>query len=175
MFNKFCSFIAVILFAATAQAQVTPLIFERENIRIESPPARNPSDYKEVPVALSHVPLSFDTEIRPEDALRLEYIHTLNNLTDTSAVMIAFTAPSVVPLPAMQVPTAVDALFVTSDGTITQILPNVVLADLTQEIVAKAPVKAFLFLKAGTVAAKAIQPGDTVIGKRFAAKPPILQ
>lgn len=176
MFSR--ALIALLLFAGTAYAQVTPVIFERENIRIESPISKmmmkEPKEGEAAPLAVTHVPLVFDVEIRPEDALRLEYIHTLNSLTDSTGVMIAFTAPSVVALPPLQVPTPVDALFVMNDGTIAQILPNVLLADLTQEIVADKPIKAFLFLKAGTVAAKLIQPGDVIYGKRFAAKPQLM-
>ncbi len=170
--------LALMLFASAAQAQVTPVIFERENIRIESPlqkmVMKDPKE-AEAPAPTAHAPLVFDVEIRPEDALRLEYIHTLNSLTDTSGVMIAFSAPSVVALPPLQVPTAVDALFVMNDGTVAQIMPNVVLADITQEIVAQKPIKAFLFLKAGAVAAKAIQPGDVIYGKRFASKPQLMK
>ncbi len=171
MFARFlCAFL---LLAATVYAQVTPLIFERENITIQSPLPRVPKEGETAPP--SHPPLVYDVEIRPEDALRLESIHMLNNLTDASGVMIAFTAPSVVALPALQAPTAVDALFVMQDGTIAQILPNVILADITQEIVAREPIKAFLFLKAGTVAAQKIRPLDVVSGKKFTAAPPLLK
>ena len=169
MWNRFV-FLALCL-ASPALAQVTPLVFEREAIRIESP-APKASDKEAKP---GHTPLSFNTEIRPEDALRLEYIHMLNNLTDTSAVMIAFTAPSIVALPPFKVPTPVDALFVMDDGTVAQILPGVVLENMSQEIVAHAPVKAFLFLKAGTVAKMQIRPRDLVIGKRFTPAPPVME
>ncbi len=173
MLSKLASLVCVLLMAHSAFAQVTPLIFERENITIESPAPRALKEGETPPP--THAPLVYDVEIRPEDALRLEYIHTLNNLNDTSGVMIAFTAPSVVALPVMQVPTAVDALFVMSNGTIVQMLPNVVLADINQEIVAKEPIKAFLFLKAGSIAAQKIRPYDVVIGKKFLAAPPLLK
>ena len=173
------------LLATPAQAQVTPLIFEREDIRIESPPhpitaedtknAAASTNPKSPGAASPHAPLTYNVEVRPEDALRLEYIHTLNELPDAGGVMIVFTAPSVIGLPALKVPTAVDALFVLDNGTITQILPNVVLADLTQEVVAQAPIKAFLFLKAGTVTAQHIHPQDVVVGKKFTPAPPLLQ
>ena len=163
MWNRVARVLAFIfLLSPCAQAQVTPLIFERETVHIDSPKSE-------------HAPLNFDVEVRPEDALRLEYIHTLNALTDTTGVMIAFTAPSVIGLPSLKVMTPVDALFITADGTISQILPNVVLADMAQEIVAKAPVKAFLFLKAGTVAAVGIHPQDVVVGRKFIPAPPMMR
>ena len=159
-----------IAFAVPAFAQVAAVIFERETIRIESPAPK-----KSQPAKSTHPALSFDTEIRPEDALRLEYIHTLNELTDNSGVMIAFAAPSVVSIPQMQVPTAIDVLFVMNNGAISEILPGVVLADLHQDIVSRAPIKAFLFLKAGTVKTLGIQPGDIVYGKKFTPDPPMME
>lgn len=162
------------LFAAPAFAQVTPLIFERESITISSPPVPvTESDTQRI--ITNHLPLNFDVEIRPEDALRLEYIHTLNALTESNGVMIAFVAPSMVALPKMNVPTAVDALFIADDGQVVQMLPEVVLADLAQDIMAKTPIKAFLFLKAGTVKAKNILPKDKVSGKKFTPSPALMQ
>jgi uncharacterized membrane protein (UPF0127 family) len=165
----------LVLWATAAQAQVTPLIFAREDIRIESPKIQQvltAEKPQEAPPA--HPPLLFNIEVRPEDALRLEYIHTLNSLTDDSGVMIAFSAPSVVALPSFKVPTPVDALFVLDNGRIEQILPNVVLSELTQEITTKSPIKGFLFLKAGTVAALGIRPNDVVSGKTFTPAPPLM-
>lgn len=163
----------VLVFTSAAWAQIQPVIFERETITITAPTIQSKKD-DEMAMTL-HPPLAIDVEIRPEDALRLEYIHMLNNLTDSSGVMIAFLAPSVVALPPLKVPTPVDALFVMNDGKISQILPNVLLSDLNQEIVAKEPIKAFLFLKAGMVARSMIRPGDIVSGRKFTPAPPLMQ
>lgn len=111
------------------------------------------------------MPLYLRCEIRPEDALRLEYIHSLNELNDSTGVMIAFGAPSMVPLPALQTPTPVDAFFISNNGTIIQIYPNVVLGELKQDVMAQVPVKAFLFLRSGSAAARGIRPHDVVISK----------
>lgn len=162
--------LALLWVALPAHAQ--GLIFERENIRIESPAGAPAADGK--PRA-THAPLTFDVEVRPEDALRLEYIHTLNALADNSGVVIAFAAPTIVSLPALKVPTPVDTLFVAENGMIIQILPNTVLADLTQEIVAHKPIKAFVFLKAGTVKAQEIKPQDIIRGSTFSAAPPVME
>ncbi len=163
--------VAAWLLPALAVAQVTPVIFERTEIRIEPAPALA----REGEATLLRPTTSYDIELRSEEALRLEYIHTLNELSDMTGVMIMFSAPTIAPLPALQVFTPVDALFVAEDGTILQILPNVALAEMTQDIMAREPVKAFLFLKAGTVAAKMLQPHDTVLGSMFMAAPPVMQ
>ena len=168
--------------APNAYAQVTALLFEREDIRITSPsyvePAK-PDPTKDAPAkppapSTGHAPLTFNVEVRSQDALRLEYIHTLNSMTDTTGVMIVFASPSTIGLPALKVPTPVDTLFVLENGTIAQILPNTVLADLTQEIAAKSPIKAFLFLKAGTVAARNIHPQDVITSSQFTPSPPLM-
>lgn len=143
------------------------LVFERATLAIESPPL----DEKEKNPKPQHPTLKYDVEVRAEEALRLEYIHTLNSLSGDTGVLIHFAAPSIAALPAMKVYTPVDALFITEDGTVVQILPNVILGDITQNLQAKMPVKAFLFLKAGEAGARGIHPRDTVTGSVFVPAP----
>lgn len=152
--------------AATAQQSSSALLFERENIRITAPTGQG------VP---AHPPLTFNAEVRSEDALRLEYIHTLNNLTDDGAVIVALTSPSIMSLPALRVPTPVDTLFVDNNGMVVQILPNTVLADLTREIAAKTPIKAFMFLKAGAAQSWKIKPKDVITASPFNPAPPVME
>lgn len=168
---KFASLAAVLLLAAPAIAQ--PLIFERAEIRIDPVAVAPAAKAGETPIP--RIPTSYDVEVRAEDALQLEYIHTLNTLTDTTGVAISFTAPSIAALPRMQVFTPVDALFVAEDGTIMQIYPDVILAELTQDVYAKDPIKAFVFLKAGEVAARRILPRDIIAGSMFFPAPPVMQ
>ena len=159
---------SLILLATAAQAQ-TSLIFERAKIRIDATLSAN--EIKEN--AEPRPSLNYSVELRPESALNLENIHTLNLLTPTTGVMIAFDAPSIVALPAMKVYTPVDVLFVLEDGGITQIMPKVVLGDISQNIEAKTPIKALLFLKAGEVEARNIRPRDVVTGSMFSPAPAI--
>lgn len=163
--------IAACLLAVPAFAQ--PLIFERAQIRID-PVAIAPAP-AEGQAPVPRIPISYDVEVRAEDALKLEYIHTLNTLTDATGVVITFNVPSIVALPRMQVFTPVDAVFVAEDGTILQIYPDVVLAELAQDVYAKEPIKGFLFLKAGEVAARNILPKDIIAGPMFYPAPPVMQ
>lgn len=144
-------------------AQSRSLIFERAQIRIDPQTIRTPD--KEI--AITPPPVRLDVEVRGEDALSLEYIHTLNTLDDKNGVMILFTSPSIAALPAMKVYTPVDVLFIADDGMIVQISPKVVLGEMAQTIQAKAPVKAFLFMNAGTAAGNGLRPRDTVAGNMF--------
>lgn len=161
-------FFLSLIFIAGAQAQTTSLIFERAEIRIDSPPASE-KDKASKPL---HPTVRYDIEVRGEDALKLEYIHTLNTLTSTTGVMLVFDSPSIANLPPMKVYTPVDALFIADDGTLLQISPGVVLGEMTQAVQAKGPVKAFLFLKAGEAAARGLHPRDIVTGSMFTPPPP---
>lgn len=153
------------LLALPAAAQVTSVIFERTTVRIEPfIPAAVRDDTTPVEVRQA---LAFDVEVRSEEAAKLEYIHALNTLTDTTGVMITFLAPRLAALPALRNYTPVDALFVAEDGVILQITPGVTLGELREEVLAKDPIKALLFLKAGT-AARSIRPQDVVVGPMFA-------
>ena len=170
--------VALILTANLAFAQVTPLVFEREDIRITSPAKADikAADKQSVSTASPHAPLTFNIEVRSQDALRLEYIHTLNSLSDKTGVMLTLATPAIVGLPPYKVPTAVGwPCFVLENGVVEQILPNVVLAEMTQEIVARPPIKAFLFLKAGTVKALGIRPLDVITASAFTPAPPLMQ
>lgn len=160
-------FLVSLTLLASAQAQSTSLIFERTEIRIDSPPV----DEKEKNPKPPHPSVRYDVEVRGEDALKLEYIHTLNTLTPTTGVMLVFDSPSIASLPMMKVYTPVDALFVADDGTLLQISPKVTLGEMTQNVQARGPVKAFLFLKAGEAAARGLHPRDTVAGTMFS--PPL--
>lgn len=173
---KFAS-IALLFLAAPALAQTGSVIFERADIRID-PVAPTPSIAAENDPSATPSPrsaVSYNIEVRSEDALQLEYIHTLNTLTSTTGVAIVFNAPSIVALPRMQVFTPVDVLFVAEDGTILQIYPNVTLAELHSDVVASNPVQAFVFLKAGEVAAKRILPRDIIAGPMFYPPPPVME
>lgn len=143
------------------------MIYERKRVTIYpalSELAESSVNEKPLP---PREPVVYDIELRGEDALRLEYIHALNILTPTNGVMIALNAPAMLPLPSMNVFTPVDVLFIADDGTILQIMPNVTLGELTENAEAKSPIKAFLFLKAGQVAARAISPRDRARGSMF--------
>lgn len=157
----------VALSPLTAAAQTGSLIFERATIRITPTLSDKPSAEATAVRAIS----SYNIEQRPENALRLEYIHTLNTLTATTGVMIVLEGPSIVSVPVMKVYTPVDVLFVVDDGAIAQIMPSVVLADIQQNLQARVPIKAFLFLKSGEAAARDIRPHDIVAGTMFAAAP----
>lgn len=168
-----------------SEAQV---IFQREPFEIAPPPAKsqvvdNVEDKTTLPsktaaqkqkdaVRISH---QFTGEIRGEEALTLEYIHTLNALSDDSTVMILLDAPSIVSLPVYNVYTPIDVAFVDNDGEIVQIIPSIVPAEITRDIQAETPIRAFIFFKAGITKSLDIRPKDIVKFSAFNARPIIIQ
>lgn len=177
---RFTSIVAAFCLLALAHAAMaqTAVIFERTKIRIDpvAPVVEAPAKNGEpAPAPEPRMPVNYDIEERGEEALQLEYIHTLNTLTDSTGVAIVFNPPGVVALPRMQVFTPVDVLFVAEDGTILQIYPDATLGTLDQDVYAKDPVRAFVFLKAGEVAAKNIRPRDVIAGTMFTPAPPVLE
>jgi len=168
-------FTAALLFAPQISlAQSNPIIFERQDMLI-MPRAEADTTPEGVPNVDRREPLRFSIEIRPEDAMKLEYIHTLNTLSDNTGVMIAFSLPTMTSLPFMRVYTAVDVLFVDDQGIILQMLPEVVPAEINQDIMARDPVKAFIYLKAGTIKAKGIKPHDCIDNPVFTPPPAIIE
>jgi uncharacterized membrane protein (UPF0127 family) len=169
LFRQILSVVLMAL-AAPALAQ-NPLIFARETIRIE------PTTSTEATANNAALPpresIRYDVEIRNADALRLEYIHTLNTLTPATGILIALDAPEMRAMPAYSVMTPVDVLFVAEDGSIVQIYPEAIMADLTQAIEAPSEVKAFIFLKSGQAKVRAIRPRDRVYGSPFNPPPPV--
>lgn len=169
-----CWLISAICVAALPLPSHAQMVFERAKIRIDPAALPAPEAAKEnEPEPPQRESIILEVELRSEDALRLEYIHELNTLTPDTGVLISLNSPSIMPLPAMQVFTPVDALFVDEEGTIVQILPNVVLGEMSRSIAARAPIKAFIFLKAGQASARAIRPHDIVTGSSFNPPPPV--
>jgi len=181
------------LLALPAYAQhdyvTSTLIFERETITIvphaepepaATAPAPAPADpaiikAPEEPPKAPRQPVTFSVEVRPEDALKLEYIQALTQLNDTNGVMIAFGAPTIVPLPYFRVQQATDVLFVDDAGVILQIYPGHVPMDISRDIYADKPIKALIYLKNGVVSARDIRPRDVVQSRVFTPPPPLLQ
>ena len=161
-----CLSVSLLAFAAPAQ-----VLFERADVQVNPAPIGGHNGE----VVLQRPTVKLNVELRAQDALQLEYIHTLNTLADGTGVMVVLNNPAVVPLPAWQVFTPVDAVFIADTGEILQILPNVVLGNMQQDIAAKAPVKAFLFLKAGQVQASQLRPHDMVAGNMFSPAPAVMQ
>jgi uncharacterized membrane protein (UPF0127 family) len=171
-----------LMLANSAEAQV---IFQREKLVIAPPPITkviktvSEEDAKKeadpAPSTPRRPARTFMVEVRGEDALQLEYIHTMNDLREGDGVLIAFYLPSISPLPVFRVYSPVDVLFLGDDGEVMQIAPNIVPAEITQEITASGPVRGFLYIKAGEAKRLNLRPGDIASHATFNAKPLVIQ
>lgn len=179
--QRWLTALALLFATAISLPAAAQVIFQRERLLIDPPPvtristAEGEEEKKQATPESPRPTQEFLVEVRSEDALNLEYIHTLNDLTDNSGVMIGFTVPSIVSVPTMKVYSAVDVLFIDADGGIVQILPNIVPAEINRDIAAATPISAFLYLKAGEAKRRDIRPKDVVTHNLFNAKPVILK
>lgn len=153
---------------APAASSGNAMLFSLADIVIH--PLNLPSPQGEVSIIRPDT--TYNVEVRSEEALKLEYIHTLNTLSDTGGIMIVLDRPSITPLPRMQVFTPVDAVFVTAQGEISAIVPGAVLGNLPPKVQPDEPIKAILFLKNGQAMRHAIKPHDTIRGSMFT--PPVM-
>jgi hypothetical protein len=162
------------------------LIFSRDRVFVEAQvalpaPAPSEDEKKEEAPKEEAAPrietrrYFFDTDIRPEEALKLEWFHSLANMQSGRAMMILFkdAAPRALPLVKLYKP--VDVLVIGDDGTILAILPNIVLANQSKLIDVEMPVKAFLFIKGDEAAALQIKPKNLVFHPLFTRNPTVLQ
>lgn len=158
-----------------------PVVFQRDVITLVPKPSaveviEETSEEAEVmEEIIMRSPIDVEVEIRPQDALRLEWIHTLNTLPADKGVMIVLEEPMPLPLMPLQVFTPIDVIVIDAQGLVSQLIPNVALANLTQEIMANRPTKAFLYMKAGTISDNLLEPGDRIEHPHFRPEQTVLQ
>lgn len=119
--------------------------------------------------------LPFEVEVKnAESYYQQRDWFNLSELSPESGVLLVFEAPTLSPITPSQQYEAVDILFVDPLGQIRQIVPQINLAQLSQDIMPSDTVLAFLFLKGGTCEQKGIKPGDSVEYKLFKKPPTVL-
>lgn len=170
---RLINLVLLLAMPALAAAQSTGLIFERTKLQIATSAAT--ADPAGSAATTQPPVVTYDVELRPEDSLRLEYIHTLNTLNEQNGVLIGLEAPAMIPLPPMKVYVPVDVLFIAEDGTLLQIAPNVVMGELAQTIQAKSPIKGLLFIKAGEAARRGFAPHRSLVTAKIFLTPPAVQ
>ena len=175
----FACLIAMMPALAHAQAWQRPVIFQREVIRIHTPAApvilKEEEEEEEEPTPPQPKVIEFTVEVRSEDALRLDWIHTLQSLPNDGGVMIVFDYATDLPLIPSEVYTPLDVLFVEPSGRVLQVMPEAVLANIEEDIYASKPILAFLYLKGGICEQNGILPGSRIEHPAFNPGPKVLQ
>ncbi len=192
-------FLLVFLCASPLCAYAHPMVFSRENIAIitvreaVAPQTTNEdesTDKKEEsvkeapekeseaatqssePVTTRHV---FSTEIHPMSITRIGWFASREALPKDRGIMIVLENKEELSLGWSNVSTPYDVLFINHTGKIHAIVPDLVLGELTDPLEITGRIKAVLYLKAGTVKAMDIKPGDRVEHALFKPSPLILQ
>jgi uncharacterized membrane protein (UPF0127 family) len=161
--NAIISILYCILFPFLAQHAHADMIFARASIRIE-PVMRAVDDSTAFEVRSVS---DYTVEMRGQDALRMDSLQSLNTLMPGSGLLIVLNAPSTAPVPFYRDFIPLDIVLIAEDGTILKTAETITLGSQQEPIASVDPAKAFLFLPAGTLAAKKIQAGDVVQGSMF--------
>ncbi|MEZ5690922.1 MAG: hypothetical protein R3D71_04565 [Rickettsiales bacterium] len=120
-------------------------------------------------------PLVFDVEMRNAyDFYKNSGWFNLSNFSEESGIMLVFNEPSIEPVVNTGRYSPVDILFIDQTGIIRQIVPNIVLANLEENIYPKDKTLAFLFLNGGIYSKFSVNVGDVVVHPIFKKKPVIL-
>jgi uncharacterized membrane protein (UPF0127 family) len=184
---KFLFLIPLIFLAFPALAQHQPtFVYAKTIIRIipkampEPAPAAN-NDKKPtvdpsgmMPV-LSRGPKEFTVEVRTPSFLAQKDFISLQPFTDREGMLILVDPPARAQISATHMIASADVLFVDADGIIIKIAPNLKLSTLTETIDSELPIRAFVYLKAGTTAADDIAIGDRIENNAFKTHPQVIQ
>lgn len=144
-----------------------------ETVTPESTPETQEGASTEADKPAKQTPLrhTINVQVRPNQ-IRLDS-GMINNyaLDDNNAVLTYFTVAEPRSLLAENIQKPLDILFIRDDGTIVQIVPEVIPAYLPDDIGTDFPLRALLYLKAGLAEAWGIEPGYRIEHGMFNPKP----
>lgn len=185
--------ILAFLFCVGVSAPLQAMEFSRENIQIVTvrtaqPPAEvekedaadkpQEADKKEEtpvsaePVVTRH---AISTEIYPMRSAQLDWFFNRASLPEDKGIMVVLENRDELALGWSNASTAFDVFFIQGTGRIQAIVPELVLAELTESLEITGRIKAVLYLKSGEAKRLDILPGDKVEHSLFTPAPKILQ
>lgn len=174
--RKWLTLLIWLLPACAHAADSVPLFFTRSELIIQR--AALPASEAPLPwqsIAPADLALSFDIELRDGGALyQQKGWFSLDMPADGTGMLLYFGAPILAPIPPASQYAPLDILLLDGQGRIAHIFPNLVLAELTEEIESPSPVVAFLIVRGGLCEARGIRSGDTVEHPLF-KKPPVMK
>lgn len=136
------------------------LTITRKNIPVPAEPLPWEEEQEKLP---ENPILTFDIEVR--DALafyRQQGLFSMNDVQENKGVFMIFPGPTPAPIRHQPQYAPIDIVLINQEGVIVQIIPNIVLAELDQDINPPTPILALLLLRGGTCADRFINPGDMV-------------
>jgi uncharacterized membrane protein (UPF0127 family) len=120
-------------------------------------------------------PIRFYTELRDEQALKLDWVHSLNRINAERTMTILFDPPRYDLIIAQNTYQPIDIISISPEGIITQIVPNLVLAALSSPIESSTPTRARLIVAGGAAEILGLQIGDRVEHPAFKAAPKVMR
>lgn len=175
-------FIILIPFAVVS-AEPTPIVYSRILLKIipTSQPVSTTKEQKEnAKKSVAELPptprntKTYTVNVRPLQFLAQRDFISHQPFTDKGGMLILIDPPEVATLQSSNLLGTVDVLFISPDGIIIKIIPNVSLSALEEPISTEKPVRAFVFLKGQTAKTDHIQPGDRIENSLFKSNPLIL-
>ncbi len=193
MHNKLWLALSAFLIAfASAVSAEDPVIYSRDVVRIlptaivtETPikDSEKKPETTQPPVAeekiekakpLERMIKEVEVNIRPESFLKQPGVFNLQPFSDAAGLLVVLDQPRTDALLPNNIYTAVDVLFLATDGKILQIAPSITPSDLDAPITSQGDTRALLFLQSGQSAKQDILPGDQAEHSLFKTKPEVL-
>ncbi len=173
-------FLLLSYFAANSALAQSSMVFQREILTIiakEEPQIINENNEQTSQAAETapREPIRFYTEMRPEQVLQMNWLLALNRVDEQNTLTVLFDPPVYDSIQPQAMQTPLDILLVTPEGVISQIMPNLVLAQLTKPIESETPTRARIILKGGAAKALGIAPGDNIQHNAFTPAPTVLK
>lgn len=175
-------FLLASLMAAQVLAQ--PVIFSRGIITI-IPSADAPSlqknekaesvDEKETPPKTQRLSHQFNVEIRLLSTLYTQGMFNQQPLGESEGILLVQETAVPIEIVRANIYTPRDVVLLASDGTIQQILPDIMLAEMEESIASRDPVRAVLHLRAGSCEQFDIRPQDRVAHELFKKKQVVIE
>jgi uncharacterized membrane protein (UPF0127 family) len=142
--------------------EIPPVLYSRAQLAIYANNANQPVSI-------------FDIEVRDAKIFfREKGWFNLSSPSDLSGLLLAYHQPTIAPLLPSTQYAPLDVLFLNQEGTIMQIMPNLVLAELNDSVRSETPTLALLLLKGGACTRLNIRPNDHVDYKIFSKPPTII-
>ncbi len=120
-------------------------------------------------------PRDYQVKIKSEGNIAPDGFFQLTKILEGNAVLFIFAGDKKHGLSPTSLYFAMDFMFVSAEGKIQQIIPNLALAELGAPITPRQPIRAILALPAGDTVKYGFHPGDQVKHPLFQAGPLIIQ
>jgi uncharacterized membrane protein (UPF0127 family) len=137
-------------------------------------PAVKPAPEVKEEIVTSKRQHQFYITINNAQALEADWIVDMAEIHDDYGVMYVFSTPNPASIPPSESEQAYDILFLNGYGQIITIAESIEAAKLAEPITVERPVKALMYLEAGTAKRRGISVSDRVIHPLFPEPPSIL-